>query len=77
MNEVNIYEKYSHEVQNIKNELKKLEEGKIAELTQDSTDGSIAMHAMMIRILMSDLLFKIQTSKDSIKDKSQNVKIHA
>ncbi|MFZ2537983.1 MAG: hypothetical protein WAX04_03665 [Oscillospiraceae bacterium] len=65
---VDITGKYSREIQNIKNKLQQLEDGRIYEKTGAQMDGYLATNIGQLRKMIAELLYKIEYDKDSIND---------
>lgn len=66
---VDITKKYSHEIQDIANKLRDLEQGRIYELSRAKMDGYLATNIIQLRKIISDLISKIEYEEDSINDK--------
>ncbi|WP_242856995.1 hypothetical protein [Pseudobacteroides cellulosolvens] len=65
---IDISQKYSHEIDNIKNKLSDLERGRIYEITNVKMDGYLATNVVQLKEMISDLIYKIEYDKDSISD---------
>lgn len=65
---VDITGKYSREIQNIKNKLQQLEDGRIYEKTGAQMDGYLATNIGQLRKMIAELLYKIEYDKDSLND---------
>ncbi|MBV1818008.1 hypothetical protein [Clostridium cochlearium] len=66
---VDVSDKYSAEISNIKNKLNQLEKGRVYELTHAKMDGYLSTNIEQLRESINDLLYKIQYNKESINEK--------
>ena len=66
---VDVANRYSHEIQNISNTLKQLENGHIYELTEVTMHGSIAHNISQLRKMLNELLNKIENDKPGFHEK--------
>lgn len=65
---IDIKNKYSMELQEIKNKLHDLEVGRIYELTRVQQDGYLAKNISDLRQMLNKLINKIEFEKDSTSD---------
>ncbi|WP_096550899.1 hypothetical protein [Ureibacillus thermosphaericus] len=65
---IDIINKYTREVQDIKNKLKDLEKGRIYELSNAKMDGYLATNIIQLRNMIRELISKIEYGEDSIND---------
>lgn len=63
-----ISKKYSHELNEIGNKLRQLENGRIYELSNATMDGYLATNIGQLRSMIEDLLSKIQNGKDGTSE---------
>ncbi len=61
--------RYIYEINEIKNKLKDLENGRIYELTSATMDGYLATNISYLREKLNELLYKIVNEEDSVTDK--------
>ena len=66
---VDISDRYSSEISDIKNKLNQLEKGRIYELTGAKMDGYLSTNIEKLRESISDLLYKIEFNKESMNEK--------
>lgn len=66
---VDISDRYSSEILNIKNKLNQLEKGRIYEITGAKMDGYLSNNIKQLRDLIDDLLCKIEFNKESINER--------
>ena len=66
---VDISDRYSSEISDIKNKLNQLEKGRIYELTSAKMDGYLATNIDQLRKSINDLLYKIEFNKESMNEK--------
>lgn len=66
---MSIIEKYSFEIDDIKNIIKDLKAGRVYEITGARFDGSLNTNAQKLENAIADLLNKIENDKESINDK--------
>lgn len=72
-NNKEITNKYSHEILEIANKLNQLEHGRIYELSGAQMDGYLATNIKQLKEMNTDLLTKIDSGDDSIKDKLSKI----
>ena len=60
--------RYSYEINNVRNRLRLLEEGRIKELTGANMDGYLATNVNKLREELNDLFSKVINGSDSIND---------
>ncbi|MBZ5752173.1 hypothetical protein [Metabacillus rhizolycopersici] len=65
---VDVTDKYSHELQEIKNKLQRLENGRIYELTRVQMDGYLSTNVSQLKRMIASLIDKIEYGKDSVED---------
>lgn len=63
-----ITRQYSHEIQEISNKLRDLENGRIYELSGAQMDGYLATNAQSLRKMLNELINKIDKQEPSIND---------
>ena len=66
---VDVSDRYSDEILNIKNKLNQLEKGRVYELTGAKMDGYLSTNIEQLRESISDLLYKIEFNKESINER--------
>lgn len=66
---IEITNKYSHEILDIANKLNQLEKGRIYELSGAQMDGYLSTNIKQLKEMITDLLIKIENGDDSIKDR--------
>ena len=66
---VDVSDRYSAEILNIKNKLNQLEKGRIYELTGAKMDGYLSINIEQLRESINDLLYKIEFNKESINER--------
>lgn len=66
---VDISDRYSSEISDIKNKLNQLEKGRIYELTGAKMDGHLSTNIEQLRESIGDLLYKIEFNKESMNEK--------
>lgn len=66
---VDVSDRYSAEILNIKNKLNQLEKGCIYELTGAKMDGYLSTNIEQLRESINDLLYKIEFNKESINER--------
>lgn len=66
---VDISDRYSSEILDIKNKLNQLEKGSIYELTGAKMDGYLSTNAEKLRESINDLLYKVEFNKESMNEK--------
>lgn len=66
---VDISDRYSSEISDIKSKLNQLEKGRIYELTGAKMDGHLSTNIEQLRESISDLLYKIEFNKESMNEK--------
>ncbi len=66
---VDVSDRYSAEILNIKNKLNQLEKGRVYELTGAKMDGYLSTNIEQLRESINDLLYKIEFNKESINEK--------
>ncbi len=69
---VDVSDRYSAEILNIKNKLNQIEKGRIYELyelTGDKMDGYLSTNIEQLRESINDLLYKIEFNKESINER--------
>lgn len=64
-----IKKRYSHEIQDIDNKLRELEQGRIYEKSGARMDGYLATNIIELRKMIADLLWKIENNEPSTNDK--------
>ena len=69
----NIFDCYSHEVDDIVNKLNQLERGRIYELSNAQMDGYLATNVAQLRKMIAELLSKIQNGEDGTAEKLAEV----
>jgi hypothetical protein len=67
-NSLGIARRYSHEIQDIANKLRDLENGRIYELTNAQMDGYLATNINQLRKMIRELLSKIDNQEESVND---------
>lgn len=65
---IDITGKYSREIQDIKNKLQQLENGRIYEMTGAQMDGYLATNIGQLKKMIAELIEKIEYDEDSISD---------
>ncbi len=70
---VNITDKYSHELLEIKNKLNQLENGRVYELSNAQMDGYLATNVKQLEKMIAKLLYKIEYGKDSVEDQFSEI----
>lgn len=66
---VDVSDRYSAEILNIKNKLNQLEKGRVYELTGAKMDGYLSTNIEQLRESINDLLYKIEFNKESINER--------
>ena len=66
---VDVSDRYSAEILNIKNKLNQLEKGRIYEITGAKMDGYLSTNIEQLRESINDLLYKIEFNKESINER--------
>ncbi len=66
---VDVSDRYSDEILNIKNKLNQLEKGRVYELTGAKMDGYLSTNIEQLRESINDLLYKIEFNKESINER--------
>ena len=66
---VDVSDRYSDEILNIKNKLYQLEKGRVYELTGAKMDGYLSTNIEQLRESINDLLYKIEFNKESINER--------
>lgn len=66
---VNVMDRYSHEINEIKNRLIQLENGKVYDLTNCKGDGYLSTHIQKLESQLNELLLKIEFDKPGIQEK--------
>lgn len=66
--EYDIKEKYSYEINEIRNKLNQIEAGRIYENSGSKMDGSLSTNVNQLRKMIAELLMKIQNGKDGTDD---------
>ena len=66
---VDVSDRYSVEILDIKNKLNQLEKGRIYELTHAKMDGYLSTNIEQLRESINDLLYKIEYNKESTNEK--------
>ena len=67
---VDVSDRYSVEILDIKNKLNQLEKGRIYELTHAKMDGYLSTNIEQLRESINDLLYKIEYNKESANEKN-------
>lgn len=65
---IDVTNKYSHEIIDIKNKLQQLENGRIYEMTGAQMDGYLATNIDQLKKMIAELIEKIEYDEDSISD---------
>jgi hypothetical protein len=65
---VDVTNKYNHEILDIKDKLRQLENGRVYELSKAQIDGYLATNVAQLRRMIAELIYKIEYGKDSISD---------
>lgn len=65
---IDIEKRYSHEILDISNKLKQLEEGRVYEITNYKGDGYIYTNVTQLKEMLNGLLNKIEYNKDSFTE---------
>lgn len=60
--------RFSHEINEIENKLRELENGRIKEITGANMDGYLATNIIYLRKKLNELFFKIVNNSDSVTD---------
>lgn len=68
-----ITECYSNEIKKINHKLEQLEEGRIYELTKVKTDGMLATNVKQLRMMLIDMVCKIQGGEDGSSEKLEEI----
>lgn len=68
-----ISERYSHELCNINNKLKQIEDGRIYEISRAKMDGYLSTNINELRKMLNDLLNKIQNDGQSTSEEIEEV----
>jgi hypothetical protein len=68
-----IAKKYSHEILEISNKLRDLENRRIYELSRATMDGYLATNIGQLREMLNELLDKIEYQKDSVNDELNDI----
>ncbi len=71
--QVDVTNKYGHEILDIKNKLRQLESGRVYELSKAHMDGYLATNIEQLRGMIKELICKIEYGQDSINDKIAEV----
>lgn len=66
---VDVSDRYSAEILNIKNKLNQLEKARVYELTGAKMDGYLSTNIEQLRESINDLLYKIEFNKESINER--------
>lgn len=66
---VDISDRYSSEISDIKSKLNQLEKGRIYELTGAKMDGHLSTNIEQLRESINDLLYKVEFNKGSMNEK--------
>lgn len=66
---VDVSDRYSAEILNIKNKLNQLEKGRVYEITGVKMDGYLFTNIEQLRESINDLLYKIEFNKESINER--------
>lgn len=66
---VDVSDRYSAEILNIKNKLNQLEKGRVYELTGAKMDGYLSTNIEQLRESINDLFYKIEFNKESINER--------
>lgn len=67
--QVDITGRYSHEIQDIANRLRQLENNRIYELTGAQMDGYLATNIAQLRKKIAELIAKVEYGEESFTDK--------
>lgn len=70
---VDITDRYSHELNSIYNITRQLKNGRIYELTDVKTDGSLYTQITKLEDELSELVNKIEYDKDSVNERIRNL----
>jgi len=70
---IDVTGKYGHEIQDITNKLKDLENSRIYEITGARMDGYLATNIKQLDKMIKDLIYKIEYGEDSVNDKLAQV----
>ena len=70
---VNVTDKYSHELLEIKNKLSQLENGRVYEFSKAQMDGYLATNVKQLEKMIAKLLYKIEYGKDSVEDQFSEI----
>lgn len=70
---VDVTGKYRVEIQNIANKLKDLENGRVYDLTKVQGDGYLSTNISQLKIMLNELIHKIEYGKDSSEDEMAKV----
>lgn len=60
--------RYSHEINEVANKLRDLENGRIKEITDVNMDGYLATNIISLRKDLNDLFAKVVNGSDSVTD---------
>ncbi len=70
---VDVRNKYTRELLNIKNKLNQLEKGRIYDLTNAQMDGYLSTNIKQLREMMEDLIYKIEYDEESDGERLRKV----
>ncbi|WP_335871054.1 hypothetical protein [Bacillus sp. 2205SS5-2] len=70
---VNVTDKYSHELLEIKNKLSQLENGRVYELSNAQMDGYLATNVKQLEKMIARLIYKIEHGEDSVEDRFSEI----
>lgn len=68
MTEIDLERDFSHELNDIGNRLRRMEDGRVYELSGVKMDGYLATNVAKLREAIEDLLLKIEGKKPSTKE---------
>lgn len=66
---VDVRNKYSRELMEIKNKLNQLEKGRIYDLTNSQMDGYLSTNVEQLREMIEDLIYKIEHDEESLDER--------